>query len=626
MPPRAQAVDAAALVTRLQQHNHDPDVQAQCCVSLYKSGQLSDEAALAFLPIILAALRAHPGSAALQLHGCVVLGFICRDRSEDALATSAAADAVRAVVDAMRAHPAEAGLQCMCCGALNSMTSLAVLRDAAVDAGAVQPVVAALHAHVRYGAGVGLVCDVLSRITEEHSVARAQAAAAGAVAAAVAVLHAHPASAALQAFGCSALGSLVFGAECRTNTIRAGAIEANKTNAIQAGAIEAILLALRAHPADANVQGYGCMALGNILADNTDAINARSGSLLSDAMHAAVAALNAHRTDMAVQQHACATLWHALVTDTLRIEAARIGAVAALVAALRAHPANAHVQETALGATGSLCFENSAIAVQACSAGALQAIVAGLRAHPTASGVQISGCDVLDSIIGAHPRLQAAAGAAGAVEAILDMMRAPPVDAELLRSSCMVLIRVVEGHRGNAERACAAGAVDLLAAAMGASCAHEHADSQQTLCDWSVRALDVLLEDNGAAAQRAVHADVLDIMAREGTERSHPSVLEAHTRLFSLLQVVAQRHDASVCTHAGCKRCAAARDAGGMCALAGCGARKRDGSKKLNRCGGCRVASYCGAAHQREDWARHKAECATLGTANEEGEQQPAQS
>jgi hypothetical protein len=53
-----------------------------------------------------------------------------------------------------------------------------------------------------------------------------------------------------------------------------------------------------------------------------------------------------------------------------------------------------------------------------------------------------------------------------------------------------------------------------------------------------------------------------------------------------------------------------------MCALPGCGARRRAGGggggggvKKLLRCGACRGATYCCAAHQREDWARHKEEC-----------------
>jgi hypothetical protein len=76
------------------------------------------------------------------------------------------------------------------------------------------------------------------------------------------------------------------------------------------------------------------------------------------------------------------------------------------------------------------------------------------------------------------------------------------------------------------------------------------------------------------------------------------------------LQPAAQRHDAAPCAVAGCMRCAAARARGAMCALAGCGARSRaDSAKKLLRCGTCLAACYCSAAHQREDWRRHKHEC-----------------
>jgi hypothetical protein len=118
---------------------------------------------------------------------------------------------------------------------------------------------------------------------------------------------------------------------------------------------------------------------------------------------------------------------------------------------------------------------------------------------------------------------------------------------------------------------------------------------------------------------------MLEIVAREGTQRLDPAVLLEHAHVLSTLQASAQRHDAAACAHDGCKRCAAARDAGRICALAGCCARKRadDSGKRLLRCGACAVAAYCGPAHQRADYARHKTVCAALGAAHEqEGEQQ----
>jgi hypothetical protein len=88
-------------------------------------------------------------------------------------------------------------------------------------------------------------------------------------------------------------------------------------------------------------------------------------------------------------------------------------------------------------------------------------------------------------------------------------------------------------------------------------------------------------------------------------------------RLLPRLQSAVQRHDAKLCAHADCKRCEGARARGEMCALPGCGARKRDGSarKNLLLCGACHAGAYCGPAHQRADWKRHKPLCAAAGAA-----------
>jgi hypothetical protein len=608
MPPRVGALDAAALIAHLQEHRHNPDVQTQCLASLCDSVQLSAESALTLLPVVVAALRAHPGAAALQTSGCGALMAIAHAADEELVSAGAAAvDAIRAVVGAMKTHPDVAGLQVACCCALEVMSVDDRLREAAFAAGAIHAVAAALRAHVLC-ADVAYVCAALAQLTAEHPRAMAQAGAAGAVAAAVAVLRAHPSSEGVQNKGCLALSSLV-------------AFEAkNQARAIQAGAVEAILLALRTHAADVTVQIHGCRALGRIAQRHTAVIAARSGRLLSDILAADLAALNAHRADAGVQWQACSSLMHLFDTDAHRAEAGRAGAVTALVAALRAHPAAALVQETGCDAMGHLCAENSANAVQACGSGALQAIVAGMRAHPANTNVQLAGCGALNCIVEAHPRLQAAVGAGGAVEAIVDAMQVPSEDAaeDLPRISCDSLSNVTRGHRGNAERACAAGGMQALAAVMGARRAHDETDAAPySIYNYALRALDALLGGNDDAALRAVHAGVADIVAREGTRRVDSSVRATHARVLSALEAAAQRHDAGACAHDGCTRCGAARDSGHVCALAGCGARKRaDGSgKRLHRCGACAVAAYCGPAHQREHWERHKAECAALRAA-----------
>jgi hypothetical protein len=153
---------AAALVARLQQHSANPDVQAECCWSLCPNALLGDASALAFLPAIVAALRAHPGHAGLQARGSVALGLICEKRSEDALLSAPGADdGVRMVVEALRAHPADDMVQFACCRALDAMSESLELRETAVAAGAVPAVVAALHAHA-LRAEVNMVCEAVS--------------------------------------------------------------------------------------------------------------------------------------------------------------------------------------------------------------------------------------------------------------------------------------------------------------------------------------------------------------------------------------------------------------------------------------------------------------------------------
>ena len=112
--------------------------------------------------------------------------------------------------------------------------------------------------------------------------------------------------------------------------------------------------------------------------------------------------------------------------------------------------------------------------------------------------------------------------------------------------------------------------------------------------------------------ERAVRAGMLEacqqVRSRFGEQSD--SARRVHA-LVTALRAAAARHDAARCTHADCVRCAGARKRCELCALPGCGLRRREGDdrKALMRCSTCRAAMYCGAAHQKEHWPRHKAEC-----------------
>jgi hypothetical protein len=127
-------------------------------------------------------------------------------------------------------------------------------------------------------------------------------------------------------------------------------------------------------------------------------------------------------------------------------------------------------------------------------------------------------------------------------------------------------------------------------------------------------ALIWLTQDCKAHENRAVCAGALDVITPEKLQMyPNGDAKSNHQLLIKRLRAAAKRHDdAANCEHAAlCKRCAALRARGERCALPGCGARKREGDAKkaLLLCGACRGAAYCGPAHQRADWARHKPAC-----------------
>jgi hypothetical protein len=132
------------------------------------------------------------------------------------------------------------------------------------------------------------------------------------------------------------------------------------------------------------------------------------------------------------------------------------------------------------------------------------------------------------------------------------------------------------------------------------------------------------------ALQRALRAGALEAFTAAEAAGRHEALNPVdegtHTYLAQRLRSAAARHDdgADACAHADtCARCAHLRAAGAVCALPSCGAQRRGGGgggecddgaaslapKKLQRCARCRSAAYCGVAHQRADWKRHKDEC-----------------
>jgi hypothetical protein len=416
-----------------------------------------------------------------------------------------------------------------------------------------------------------------------------------------------------------------------------------RRQAVEEGAIEALVAALRAHRADASVQWHGWWAVASLYDDDEIAFKNRHAlKLASSAIEAVVAALKAHPANAGVQQNGCYALWSMANTLGDKQVAGRCGAVHVVVAALQAHHDHCYVQYHGCEALHSLCDGLPKHAAEARAAGAFQAVVAAMRTNTLLGGdvdVLPNACHALFSMTAGIPANQEQAVADAALPAIVGALKAHPAHECVQRNGCKAIHGIVDGCPASARLAHdIMGPVAAILDAVGASLA---ACAPQPVSGGSSTTTTVGGGSSGLLRHDAVigegHVTVLELLLRRpesadwalraGATQTLQMALDPHMMMMSTdtvttafrgiaahMQAAAARHDGAPCTHVDCTLCAGARASG---ALPGCCARKRadDAAKTLLRCGSCRTLCYCCAAHQREDWARHKRECRDLAAA-----------
>jgi hypothetical protein len=380
-----------------------------------------------------------------------------------------------------------------------------------------------------------------------------------------------------------------------------------------ATAADAAVAAMRAFASDSALQCRCCDLLARMFHDehkNTDAAwLRRSGAVMA----VVTAALRTHRHDVEVLTAGCAVIKLLMLNTKIREREMHLGmasirgVIEAIVAAMRAFPAVAALQLHGCDSLCNACYMVRDNQLAAAAAGGLEVAISAIRTHASNAEVQMAGCIALTAMIADLPPSQTRAGELGGVEAMMAALRAcaaAPLAAEhteFFARWCTTLSRLVQDQPMNTHKAVAAGAIELVVVHMCAPAAAPR------VFQWGCGLLSCLVFDTGHEA-RAVLAGVLE--ALEARRAEDPDYEAARLDVIRHLQPAARRHDAAPCAVAGCKRCEVARARGALCALPGCGARGRDGgAKKLLRCGTCRAACYCGPAHQREDWRRHKSEC-----------------
>ena len=228
---------------------------------------------------------------------------------------------------------------------------------------------------------------------------------------AIASMRANPGDAAVQKKGL-----------CQLATAARGSPGVGSRSIVAAGGIEAVVAAMNAHMGVADVQEYGCGALGVIaaMADENQVKVAAAGGI-----EAVVAAMKAHRGVADVQKEGCLAL--TFIADAAENQAkvvAAAGGIEVVVAAMNAHRAVANVQESGCSALYVIAPDAAAAWnwTKVAAMSGIEAVVVAMNAHRGVADVQGLGCKALFAIACASSENRNQVTTAGGIEAVVAAM------------------------------------------------------------------------------------------------------------------------------------------------------------------------------------------------------------
>jgi hypothetical protein len=458
-------------------------------------------------------IAAHVGACPLQLVACSHAGCAVRT-ARCALAAHGAACAQRLLACAHCAAPftqaalaAHAGrcaherVRCAVRGCAESCTHAQLAAQGPLGAAHGAHVVAlAARLAQADAAATASEAAAAAREADAHAALRRQPAEPALAAAAqhgslrelAALMRAHAGDAAAHVHACEHL----------QNTLLPALPPADMRAALDAGIVPILLAAMRAHPADVDVQRGSLYALG-VLSAECDASRAAAGM---DALDACIAAMQHHGLDARVCELGCGLVSN--MTDAHPARGAHAGARGAVGLVVRTladgGALRADARRAAARALANLLASDTpgdAHAQAAVCAGGVPAVLTALKTFPKYDDLQRS-CGCALERMTTTPAGCAAASAAGALAVALAALRARRDGVWTAHSFCGVLANLVHAHPANAAAAVKSGAVGLALAALRA---HGAADT------WVVRhaclALCNLLQQCGVAArQKALSA------------------------------------------------------------------------------------------------------------------------
>ena len=432
--------------------------------------------------LVLQAMRAYGGSAAVQAHAAGVLWHAAL--AEGGAGPVVAAGAVEVLVVALRAHAEPPELHVHACGALGCVAAHGHAAGVAA-AGGLLAVLSSLDRHqgdaLVVEEGLGLLRALVELRAQELV-------AADGVRVVVRAMRRHGAEGALQAQGCAVLGQLMLlGVEAGL-LAEAGAMgavaEALAAHADRAElpsvglevlraltaapqhcsaadtpvVCKAVLRGMRASPGDAALQAKGCTAAHHLSRAPGRAPAVAETGLIS----AMLGAMGQHAADACVQEQACGAIWHLSLDAGSQGRVAGAGAHAGVLRAMQGHRGRPGVQQAGCGVLQGLAAAPDSLSLLL-AAGAVRAVAEALQAHAAHLGVQVQGMAALHALALTPEGAQAVGRAQGA-ELALQAMHGHRAELPAQETGCRLLQALAgEGAWHETPRDCGLEAV--LAAA-----------------------------------------------------------------------------------------------------------------------------------------------------------------
>jgi hypothetical protein len=309
----------------------------------------------------------------------------------------------------------------------------------------------------------------------------------------------------------------------------------SRISAANAGVINAVLAALQAHPADADVQMWGLRALALLVYDvrqNCDQA-CREGTV-----DAILAAMQTHRQHVGVQARACMALKSlALLPDAMIYDLPVVtSAIDAVVLALQAAQLDdTELASMACGALAELVWQDPARCARAGSGGAVDAVLAAMKKQGRDASMQGVGAYALHALSSHHAENREKAVASGALRVIVAALKTHVNDAEVAAKCCGTLSGlVIAGDafgNGNCLKALEAGALDAVLATMKLHAGN--ADVAEMAC----LALGNACMDFSVQAQLVDAGGIDAVLAAVLAHESHAGVQERALKALSQLVV-----------------------------------------------------------------------------------------